>query len=177
MAELVLGPLLRHVGERDASIWVETDAPCGVEMLGTTARTFAVAGHHYALVDATGLEPGTDYEYEVTARRRHVWPVETHGFPAPPLPHLPEGQPVRVSFGSCRVAPPHVEPYTLRKDEDDRGREIDSLRTLALGLPARPFEEWPDLLIHLGDQVYADEVPPETAEPSRRGRDTQRSRG
>ena len=31
MAELILGPLLRYVGERDATVWVETDGPCEVE--------------------------------------------------------------------------------------------------------------------------------------------------
>jgi hypothetical protein len=35
--ELRLGPLLRHVGETDATIWVETDKPCRVEILGHSA--------------------------------------------------------------------------------------------------------------------------------------------
>ena len=36
MPSLVLGPLLRHVGEHDATVWVETDAACTVEVLGHT---------------------------------------------------------------------------------------------------------------------------------------------
>lgn len=32
MPQLILGPLLRQVGERDATVWVETDAPCKVEV-------------------------------------------------------------------------------------------------------------------------------------------------
>ena len=34
MPELVLGPLLRYTGETDATLWVETDAACEVEVLG-----------------------------------------------------------------------------------------------------------------------------------------------
>ena len=66
MPSLVLGPLLRHAGEEEATVWVETDAPCTVEVLGHTARTFHVAGHHYALVVIRGLEPGRAVPYEVT---------------------------------------------------------------------------------------------------------------
>ena len=65
-------------------------------------------------------------------------------------------------FGSCRVAAPHEPPYSLRKDEDERGREIDSLRTLAQRMRDEPRERWPDVLLMIGDQVYADEVPPGT---------------
>ena len=54
MAELLLGPVLRYVGERDATIWVETTASCEVEVragsVAAAARTFGVAGHHYAVV-------------------------------------------------------------------------------------------------------------------------------
>ena len=65
MAELVLGPLLRHVGEDEATVWVETDAACEVEVLGARERTFAVAGHHYALVHCAGLEPASTIPYAV----------------------------------------------------------------------------------------------------------------
>src|SRR3712207_8653228 len=52
--------LFRSVGETEAVIWLETDGPCEVEVLGTTDRTFRVEGHHYALVCCGGLEPGRD---------------------------------------------------------------------------------------------------------------------
>ena len=38
VATLVLGPMLRHVGETTATIWVETDESCTVEVLGHSAR-------------------------------------------------------------------------------------------------------------------------------------------
>ena len=69
MAGLLLGPLLRHIGERDATLWVETDAPCEVEVhaggRSGRERTFAVAGHHYAVIAVTELEPARSTPYEV----------------------------------------------------------------------------------------------------------------
>jgi hypothetical protein len=50
VAALRLGPLLRHVGADDATVWVKTDAPCEVEVLGHRQRTFELEGHHFALV-------------------------------------------------------------------------------------------------------------------------------
>ena len=50
MTELVLGPMLRYAGTESATFWVETSAPCEVEILGHSTRTFAVEGHHYALL-------------------------------------------------------------------------------------------------------------------------------
>src|SRR5688500_6730615 len=47
---LVIGPLLRYVGATEATVWVETDGPCRVEVLGRSVDTFAIEGHHYALV-------------------------------------------------------------------------------------------------------------------------------
>jgi hypothetical protein len=158
---LVLGPLLRYVGETDAVIWVETDAPCEVEVLGTRERTFQVCGHHYALVCCAGLRPGTWHEYEVRLDGERAWPA-LDGFPPSAFHTYPKDTPLEVVFGSCRVAAPHEPPYSLRKDEDERGREIDSLRTLAQRMRDEPRERWPDVLLMIGDQVYADEVPPRT---------------
>jgi hypothetical protein len=158
--DLVLGPLLRYVGETEAVIWVETDAACEVEVLGTRERTFRVQGHHYALVRCEGLQPGTWHEYDVRLDGRRVWPVD--GFPPSAFHTYPKSEPLEVVFGSCRVAAPDEPPYSLRKDQDERGREVDSLRTLAQRMRDEPRERWPDVLLMVGDQVYADEVPPAT---------------
>src|ERR671916_2880650 len=76
--KLILGPLLRYAGASDATIWVETDAPCTVEVTAGggphRAPTFAVEGHHYALVRLTGLEPASFYEYSVALDGEEVWP-------------------------------------------------------------------------------------------------------
>ena len=79
---LVLGPLLRYAGETAATIWVETDRACEVEVLGRRARTFHVAGHHYALVVVDGLAPGTGYEYQVTLDGAVRWPEPRLPVPA-----------------------------------------------------------------------------------------------
>jgi PhoD-like phosphatase len=161
MPALVLGPLLRYVGETEAVIWVETDGPCEVEVLGARERTFCVCDHHYALVCCGGLERGAWHEYEVRLDGELVWPVDD-GFPRSAFRTYPKEDALEVVFGSCRLAAPHVPPYSLRKDEDPRGREIDALHTLAQRMRNQPREEWPDVLLMLGDQVYADEVSPAT---------------
>ena len=131
MPELVLGPLQRYAGDDEATVWVETDAPCEVEVLGAKQRTFHVAGHHYALVHCRGLEPASTTPYEVHLDGRKVWPEE--GSPYPPSVMRPQGggREVRIAWGSCRVCAPHEPPYSLPKDDDERGREVDALRVLA----------------------------------------------
>jgi PhoD-like phosphatase len=162
MPGLILGPVLRHVGESEAIFWVETDAACEVEILGTSERTFRVCGHHYALVCAGDLEPGSWHEYEVRLDGELAWPDPGGDFPRSGFKTYPKGRPLQMLFGSCRVAAPHTAPFSLRKDEDERGREIDALHTLAGRMLDGPREQWPDVLLMLGDQVYADEVSPAT---------------
>ena len=65
-------------------------------------------------------------------------------------------------FGSCRVGAPQRAPYTSSPADDPAGLGVDALWAYARELQADP-SRWPDGLILLGDQVYADEVPPETA--------------
>src|SRR5437879_6085793 len=101
---LVLGPLLRYVGETAATIWVETDRACQVEILGHQARTFEVAGHHYGLVVVDGLRPGTGYEYQVALDGAVRWPEPDSPFPPSVLRTLDPDRPVRLVFGSCRIA-------------------------------------------------------------------------
>jgi hypothetical protein len=164
MPKLVLGPLLRYVGDTCAVVWVETDSACEVAVLGTKTQTFAVAGHHYAIVRAEGLEPERRYTYTVELDGEQVWPLADSPFPPSSFRARPKPPPLRIAFGSCRVGVPHEPPYTLPKDEDPEGRELDPLRALALRMAHQDPDEWPDLLLLLGDQVYADEVSPRTRE-------------
>src|SRR5215216_4712733 len=169
---LVLGPLLRYAGVRDATVWVETDVPCEVEVLGHCSRTFEVEGHHYALVQITGLEPGSSHEYAVTLDGERVWPEEGDPFPPPVIKTIAPDEKLIIAFGSCRVSVPHEPPYTLKKSEDRRGHGHDALYALALRTRGQSREEWPDALLLLGDQVYADEVSPGTLDFIRSRRDT-----
>ena len=171
MAKLVLGPLLRYVGDTCAVVWVETDEACEVSVLGTSRKTFCVEDHHYALVRVEDLKPGERYEYGVELDGDAVWPPPGYEFPQPQFRTYPKKDDLQIAFASCRVAAPSEPPYTLPKDEDDRGREHDALRTLALRMKDAEPEEWPDLVLMLGDQVYADETSPETREFIRSNRD------
>ena len=177
MPELALGPVLRHVGETDATIWVETDAACEVEVLGARTETFCVCGHHYALVCVDGLDPKSRTEYEVRLDGEPRWPPPDHEFPGPVINTVDPERPLRMLFGSCRVALPHEPPFTLEKDEDDRGRGHDALYVLAQEMLADADHHWPDLLMLLGDQVYADEVSPQTLDYIRRTRGTEEPPG
>ncbi|MEJ7715565.1 MAG: alkaline phosphatase D family protein [Thermoleophilaceae bacterium] len=177
MTELLLGPVLRYVDATNAVIWVETGAACEVEVLGATAPTFQVEGHHYGVVSVGDLEPGHTYEYEVALDGERVWPLEDSEFPASRIRTYADDLHPKIFFGSCRVAVPNDPPYTLTKDEDDEGREVDALRAKALRMRHEDPDTWPDLLLWVGDQIYADEVSPETRKFIEGRRDTSEEPG
>ena len=177
---LVLGPLLRYAGQNDATVWVETSAACEVEVRVGEAdctshrtRTFHVEGHHYALVHVTGLSPGKSYPYEVLLDGEHRWPEQGSAFPASVIRAQDPQATFSLAFGSCHISLPNEAPYTLAKDEDKRGRGVDALYVLANKMRVEPASLWPDALLLLGDQMYADEVSSGTLEMirSRRGED------
>ncbi len=162
---LVLGPLLRYVGENEATIWVETDRACQVEILGHQARTFEVSGHHYGLVVIGDLRPGAEYEYQVALDGAVRWPEPDTEFPPSVLRTPDPGLPLRLSFGSCRIAElpvPRRRRSARRTQQHQREHGPDALVACALDLRETPRERWPDLMLLIGDQVYADEVGPAT---------------
>lgn len=161
MAELILGPILRFVSETEATIWVETDAACTVRVLDAVAPTWEVAGHHYALVIVEGLEPSSTTTYEVELDGERRWPAGDSTLPPSSIRTLPTAGPLRLLFGSCRAAAPHIEPYVLDADESDDGKGVDALRANGLRMLEQSPREWPDALVFLGDQVYADDASPD----------------
>jgi hypothetical protein len=161
MPNLVLGPMLRHVSDTTATIWVETDAPCTVEVLDHRTTTFTVVDHHYALVIVEGLGPGTTTPYEVHLDGEQCWPPAGGRFPASVIRTIGP-RPLRILFGSCRTAAPHEPPWTLELDHDDRARGVDALYAHGLRMLGQSPEEWPHLILFVGDQVYADDSSPET---------------
>ncbi|CAN5914860.1 alkaline phosphatase D family protein [soil metagenome] len=176
MPHLVLGPLQRFADDSTATVWVETDAACEVAVLGATARTFRVHGHHYALVEIGGLEPATTYDYEVALDGNRVWPPGDYDLPQPVI-RTRGTDGVRIAFGSCRGAAPLEPPWTLQKDQDERGLGPDALTAYAHRMIGADADEWPDLLLLLGDQVYADDASPQTREFIRARRDTSKAPG
>jgi hypothetical protein len=161
MPNLVLGPMLRHVSETTATIWVEVDGPCTVEVLGHRARTFSVLDHHYALVVVDGLAPGTTTPYEVHLDGERCWPPPADRFP-PSVIRTIGGGPLRILFGSCRAAAPHAPPWSEAFDHDERARGVDALYAHGLRMLEQEPEQWPHLMLFVGDQVYADDSSPQT---------------
>lgn len=155
MPTLVLGPLLRHVGRETATIWVETDAPCLVRVLSSEQRTFEVAGHHYALVTVRDLQPGSTTEYTVSLDDDQVWPAPDSPHPPSRIRTLDGARPQRIVFGSCRVA-------TQQTVAGARTYGVDALDAYSARTMTHPDDGWPDLLLMLGDQVYADDTTRET---------------
>lgn len=153
ISTLVLGPMMRYVDETSASIWVETrdSARVSVRAGGRQwdARTFQVHGHHYALVEVDGLEPGTVTSYELDVDGIAAWPDPASEFPPSRIATLDPARPLRLAYGSCRTSVPHDE-------SGNRSHGVDSLRAYALAMAADGDLQWPDLVAFLGDQVYAD---------------------
>ena len=170
--KLILGPLLRYAGETDASVWVETDNACEVEVRvdgdAHRSRTFHVYGHHYAIVCVEGLAPGRTYEYEVSLDGEKVWPETDSRFPPSIIRTLDGETPFKLAFGSCRAAGPPETTMFGKRDEGD----IDALDALTARMLDEPLGYWPDTLLLLGDQIYADEVSPGTLEYIRAHRNT-----
>src|SRR5262245_25241347 len=167
---LVLGPLLRYAGTESATFWVETGAPCEVEILGRREPTFTVEGHHYALLLVDDLEPASVTPYDVRLDGELVWPP-TDGRPQPVV-HTRNDEPrVRLIFGSCRVGGPQPTEVAPPWPEELARTGVDALWVYSRALQ-RGEEEWPDALLLLGDQVYADEVSPETLDFIEARRDT-----
>ncbi|NHA67929.1 alkaline phosphatase family protein [Phycicoccus sp. CMS6Z-2] len=146
--------MLRYVDATSATVWVRTAQACTVtvERAGRTwsARTFGVHGSHYALVVCDGMEPATDETYEVRLDDETVWPLE--GEPPSRIRTLDPGRLPYLAFGSCRTTGTH-------DDAGNRVHGVDALRSLAVALREDPEAGWPDLLLLLGDQVYADTTP------------------
>ncbi|MFC9881748.1 alkaline phosphatase D family protein [Streptomyces libani] len=174
MAGLRLGPLLRYVDADSATVWVETDRPCVVHVrcddgAAGAQHTWQVAGHHYALVPVTGLTPGTETPYQVllddepgappSGSGEKVWPLPDSRFPASTIRTLPASahEPLHFAFGSCRWS---ATPSNAAHDPVGP----DALDTLAATLAAGSGRQRPDVLLLLGDQVYADQTSEATAQ-------------
>ena len=154
---LLLGPLLRHVDETSALIWVQVDRRARVEILGCTAETFEVAGLHYAIVEVTGLAPDTRTPYRVHVDGELVWPQPNSAYPPSVIPTRgPAGADrQRVVFGSCRYVK-LADPKLARR------YGLDALDAYATRMAGLDHEQWPTVLLLLGDQVYADELTPQS---------------
>lgn len=162
--DILVGPVQRFRGAGgEATVFLELSAACEVELrvggddaVTTRARTWELRGHHYVLLMVSGLPDDRAVPYEVWLGDTLVWPDPARDHPpsvfAPPADHR-----LRLSFGSCR----ELGPY----DEDGLDQwGADALVGLSRRLQSSDHGDFPHLLLHLGDQVYADEPSPDIAD-------------
>ncbi|MGC9666313.1 alkaline phosphatase D family protein [Planosporangium sp. 12N6] len=173
-SDLLLGPILRRIDGSRATIWVQTARPATVEIrtagdAGGAARTFSAYGRHYALVVVDRLPPAAATRYEVLLDGEPVWPPAGYPYPAPAIRTRGEGDPVRLVYGSCRQA----TPYVNHRHPPD-ALDAYAVRLAAAVRAGTAATQWPDSLVLLGDQVYADETSPAVRSWLRRHRHRRR---
>jgi hypothetical protein len=154
----LLGPLLRRVDGPRATIWLEMSRPGEVEVRagggGGAARTFAAHGHHYAFVVVDGLPPAAATPYEVFFDGTRVWPPDQYRYPPPVIRTRSPDDPVRLVFGSCRESSPlHETRFPPDALDAYAVRLVTAVTEGGPGAAMRP-----DMVLLLGDQVYADET-------------------
>jgi len=170
MPAILLGPLLRFVDATRATVWVEVDAPgrvdVHVELPGGGTRTgssttLSLHGHHFALVTVPDLPTGYRMPYTVDVDEQPAWPPTGPDWAWPPseIRTPDDSTPLRLSFGSCRRAGDDGPESTALVG-------VDALSALAHRMRAEHGAEdrWPDLLLFVGDQVYADDPTPRIVE-------------
>ena len=144
--------MLRYTDETSAAVWVETAETAVVTVRAAdrewSSRTFAVHGHHYALVELDGLAAGAVLPYVVRVDGEVVWPQADSPLPDPVIATLSPDRRLRMAWGSCRTSVDHDAA-------GNRSHGVDAMRTFALAL-SQDASLRPDLILLLGDQVYAD---------------------
>jgi phosphodiesterase/alkaline phosphatase D-like protein len=130
--------------------------------------TFHVAGHHYALVVLQGLEPGSSTRYDVRIDGSVAWPLADSRFPPSRIRTIDPTRSITLISGSCREAP-------ANRSQDPSRQDPDVLDAFAIRMADQPDDTWPDLLMLLGDQVYADETSPAMRDFIRTRRDIRRA--
>lgn len=148
---IVVGPLLRYVDRTDATVWVEVSAPCRATLRAgdevVSEPSWGAFGHHFAVLHLRRLREGTETPYEIALDDTPAWPIDPD---RPSVIRTPRADDtVRLAFGSCRRGESQ-SPAALRKIG------ADALVALAHQMARTPHDDWPDAMLLLGDQVYAD---------------------
>lgn len=165
-AEILVGPLLRYADATQATVWVETSRACRVSIITTergedaqgdgdgvhSTATWSAHGHHYALLVIEDLRPASVNAYTVELDGRQVWPVPDHGFPEPVIRTMVPERRHALAFGSCRTTGPFDAEHLASLGPD-------ALVAMARRMADSDVDDWPDTLLMLGDQIYADNPP------------------
>ncbi len=170
MISLRVGPIVRAIDQYHAMVWAELEGPGVVElraytdghMQTTQTTSVRVGGHYYVLLQLEHLQAGTWYDYQLfdgedgheLASTR--WGQE-HGEHGNDMMRLVQcfrtlgtrdettNRELRLAYGSCRKA---------------QGLATDALHALGVWLAQHVDErekEWPQLILMIGDQIYADQ--------------------
>ena len=182
---ILLGPLVRHVSERRAVIWVEVsrEGRLRLEVLrfgrvvgSVSVFTVRFSLYHYALIPLEGLRSGTEYGYRIHFEEPEVgppvqiWPEPTVRMPPSGFRTLPRyGHALSVSYLSCRTGRPSLEallrkhkhkddPLTEAINEGDGADALDAFSRRMLKDHRLRRLRWPDMLLMMGDQIYSDSL-------------------
>jgi phosphodiesterase/alkaline phosphatase D-like protein len=167
--QILVGPLLRAVSSTCATIWVEVSQPAFVSLLlvspddpdlslSLTTPTVPVGGYFYATLQIATLRPFTWYSYKlIITTQDHSEPKSTissdsydfRTLSSQTAPSSLPGSALRVAYGSCRNLA-HPKEDTLSAYGDWLAQHVAERDTL-----------WPQALLLIGDQIYADEIPPQ----------------
>ncbi|RED96566.1 alkaline phosphatase D family protein [Marinoscillum furvescens] len=146
--KLTAGPMVGHVTERTATIWIQSDVS------GTfTCRYRPVNASHSELVSLPstslaskaftaqiqlgGLVPNTRYEYDVLVASQVL---SSGSFQTPPPAGYSGADPLKIAFGSCV----YINDSTT--DRRYKGGEYELFEAIA--------EQGPQLMFWLGDNIY-----------------------
>ena len=161
MGALVLGPMLRYVDTDSATVWVETaDAATVTVTAGEPAGRGRGRSPRTATTTRWSSSPG--WRRGAARRTASTSTASRSGrepgspYPPPVIATLDPGKPLRMAL---RLVPGQRPP---RRGGQRRVRRRRAARLRAAhGRPAsggRATSSWPDLVLFLGDQVYADET-------------------
>ncbi|GHO42972.1 alkaline phosphatase D family protein [Ktedonospora formicarum] len=164
----LVGPIVRATTTSEAIIWAEFAYPCKVTVtayplhtpssgaIHTTVSTLRAGGHFYAVARLNGLTPATWYTYEL-----HTLPEATSTIPSNAqlrqcfrtfaASNIEQKSSLRIAYGSCRKLD-HPEKDTLTAFGSWLEEHFEQRDDL-----------WPHVLLMIGDQIYADQPPPDLA--------------
>lgn len=164
-----VGPLVRATSATSVVIWAEVTHACTVSLtveasendkkppLTITTRTITVGDRHYIAPQLQGLQPATWYNYQLTSTESN----DTSSEVSSSTPRLQcfrtlnateqstNAQPLKIAYGSCREANTQVPDA------------FDAFGAWLLDTEEQRDEQWPQVLLLVGDQIYADEPPAE----------------
>src|SRR5579859_6327416 len=170
MIELLVGPLVRMMSAERVVIWAEFSSPCWVTLQANaddtasghgsrthavTTHTVSVGGRHYAAPQLSGLQAAKWYTYQLLVQQQKDETLQSlhkdtiaqltcfRTFDSDREP----ANPLRIAYGSCR------------KSGETEHDALSAFGEWLLQHQQQREEYWPQLLLLIGDQIYADQPP------------------